>query len=80
MIPLFFTCRQNNNNKFLSRLHFEESEVRDVPYTKSFCVIVDGDRHESTLEDGASECLRLECNVKKILVNSFTWLLFQMIL
>ena len=40
-----------------------------MPYTKSFRVIVDGDIHESILEDGTSESLRLECNFKQILVN-----------
>ena len=51
-----------------------------MPYTKSFCAIVDGDRHESSLEDGTSESLRLQCNFKQILVNSLKWLLFQKML
>ena len=51
-----------------------------MPYTKSFCVIVDGDRHDASLDDGTSESLLLECNFKQILVNSLKWLLFQKIL
>ena len=51
-----------------------------MPYTKSYCVVVDGDRHESLLEDGTSESSRLECNFKQILVNLLKWLLYQMIL
>ena len=35
-----------------------------MPYTKSCCVIVGGDRHESSLEDGNSESIRLECNFR----------------
>ena len=45
-----------------------------------FCVVVDGGRQESSLEDGTSESLRLECNFKQILVNSFKRLLYEMIL
>ena len=74
---MFFTCRPNNNNTFMSRLYFEESEVRDVPYTYSFCIVVDGDRHESSLEDRTSECSWLQCYFKQILVNSLKWLLHQ---
>ena len=51
-----------------------------MPYTKSFCVVVKGGRHESSLEGGISESLRLECNFKHILVNSLKRLLYQMIL
>ena len=51
-----------------------------MPYTKSFCVVVDGARHESPLEDGTSESVRLECTFKQMLVNSFKRLLYQMIL
>ena len=72
MLAINFTLLSDSlfNSKFMLRLYFEESEVRDVPYTKSFWVIVDGDRHESSLEDGTSESLLLECNFKLILVNS----------
>ena len=51
-----------------------------MAYTKSFCLVVDEGRHESSLEDGTSGNLRLECNFKQILVNSLKWLLYQMIL
>ena len=51
-----------------------------MPYTKPFCVVVDGGRHESSLEDGTSESSRLECNFKQVLVNSLKRLLYQMIL
>ena len=44
-----------------------------MPYIKSFCIILDGDRDESSLEDVTSESLRLERNLLK-------WLLFHMIL
>ena len=37
-----------------------------MPYTKSFCKVVDGGRHESSLEDGTSESKRLECNFKQM--------------
>ena len=50
-----------------------------MSYTKPFCAIVDGDRHESSLDDGTSESLRLECNFKQILVNSLKRLLYEMI-
>ena len=49
-----------------------------MPYTKYICV--DGDSHESSLEDRTSESLQLECNSKQVLVNSLKWLLYQMIL
>ena len=42
--------------------------MRDVPYTKSFCVVVDGRRHESSLEDGTSEILRLKAISNKRLM------------
>ena len=52
-----------------------------MPYIKSFCVIVDGDRYESSpLEDRNSDGLLQECKFKQILVNSLKWLLFQVTL
>ena len=45
-----------------------------MAYTKSVSVIVDEDRHDSSLDDGTSESLWLECNFKHILVNSLKWL------
>ena len=39
-----------------------------MPYTKSFYIIVIGDMHDSSLEDGTSVTLHLECNVKQILL------------
>ena len=44
----------------MQRPYFEESYVRDVSYTKSYSAIVEGDVHESSLEDGTSETLQLE--------------------
>ena len=40
-----------------------------MPSTKSFCIMVDGDRHESSLEDGTSESLRLGCNFKQLTIS-----------
>ena len=50
-----------------------------MPYTNSFYKIVNGDRHESSLENRTFVTLRLECNFKQILVNSLKQLLFRLL-